>query len=110
MSSVHDKERKTSIYGNSPLRSHSMSQYALGITRQGQERLDIPRKVRMAERRRDRLAQEYSDWCDARRDRIFDRVLRCLDKQAAFGYDGIIPEILDVELSYLERTDPLNRH
>ena len=108
MSSVHDTERARSISNLSPLRGHSMNQEILNVTREGEERLNIPRKVRMSERRKARLAQENSDWCDARRSRISDRVLAYLRKFAEFKYDGVVSKIFDAELRYLVRTNPLN--
>lgn len=50
-------ERERSQDSQNPLRSHSMNQYNLGISFAGEQRIRIPRKVIMAERRRQRSAE-----------------------------------------------------
>ena len=58
MSGRAEDERRRSFIGRSPLRKHSMNQRDLSLTFQGVKRIEVPRKVRMAQRRKSSLNEE----------------------------------------------------
>lgn len=91
-------ERIFLIESGSPLVSHSLNQHQMKANIEGEQRVNLPRKVLRAIVRRERRLQEAFDCEREKQQRIWGRVQGELE-----GYDGTDYLVLQKEIDYLGR-------
>lgn len=99
MSGIHERERNYTLKQQSPLRFHSMNQGNLKDSFDLERKINVSRKVFMAQRRRERHIKEAKELQHAKVVRVLSRVLQSLS-----GYDGANLEVLESEIRYLKRS------
>lgn len=93
-----DCERREIIDSGSPLKRHSLNQGRLKLIFEGRVRVfPESRKVRMAERRRERHSKEQEEYLTAKLNRILERVQDVKDG----SFEGFCEDSFYHELRYL---------